>query len=115
MKLLPIFWTEEPTSDDWARLTEARIALGYTDLIKPVRALPGSPGTLLVIGKGRPDWLHNFYACDDITDAEELQWALGGALGGDERESAMEELLSGWMGVQVKQAGEVPYEPSELG
>lgn len=110
MRILPIFWTVPPTPDDWERLSRARKALGYTELIKPVQALPGSPGTLLVIGSGRPDWLHNYYACNDITDPAELQLALDGALDDAEREQAFGDLISQWMGVDVTFAGEEPYD-----
>lgn len=51
MRLLAILWAEPPTAEDWARLSAARIAIGYTEMVKPVQALQGSPGTLLVIGK----------------------------------------------------------------
>lgn len=115
MRLLPILWAEPPTTEDWARLTEARIAIGYTDLIKPVQALQGSPGTLLCIGGARPSWLQNYYACDDITDSAELEWALEGALTEDERAERFAELLSHWMGVEVKQIGEEEYVEPQLG
>ena len=106
MKLLPIFWTEPPTAEDWGRLTAAREAIGYREMVKPVQALQGSPGTLLIIGTATPDWLHNYYRCVDITDEAELQWALDGALGEEERMESFAELLSEWMGVEVKQIAE---------
>lgn len=106
MKLLPILWTEEPTAEDWARLTAARKAIGYTEMVQPVQALQGSPGTLLIIGTATPDWLQNYYQCVDITNEDELQWALRGALTEDERAEVYSELLSAWMGVDVKQVGE---------
>lgn len=110
MRLLAILWAEPPTAEDWARLSAARIAIGYTEMVKPVQALQGSPGTLLVIGKVRPSWLQNYYACDDIADERELQWALRGALTEDERMEAFGELLSTWMGAEVKQVGEEEYD-----
>lgn len=106
MRLLPILWAEPPTAEDWQRLSAARIAIGYTDMVKPVQALQGSPGTLLIIGKVRPSWLQNYYACDDITNDSELRWALEGALNEDERMEAFGELLSTWMGTEVTQVGE---------
>ena len=115
MRLLPILWAEPPTAEDWARLSAAKTAIGYEDLIKPAQALPGSPGTLLCIGGARPSWLQNYYACDDITDSDELEWALDGALNEDERIEQFAELLSQWMGVDVKQVGEEEYVEPELG
>lgn len=112
MRLLPIYWTKPPTPEDWARLTEAREAIGYTDVIKPVQALQGSPGTLLVIGEGRPSWLQNFYACNDITDKADLMWALDGALRMEGRAEAYSELLSSWMGVEVSSVGEEEHDGS---
>lgn len=110
MKLLPILWSEPPTQEDWDRLSAAKKAIGYTDLIQPCQALQGSPGTILVIGSARPDWLCNFYACNDITDEDELQWALEGALNEDQRMETFEELLSGWMGAEVKYVNEEEYD-----
>ena len=110
MRILPIFWTQKPSAEDWGRLSAAREALGYTELIKPVQALPGSPGALLVIGSGRPDWLHNFYACNDIANEAELQSALKGALSEDQRLEAFTELLSQWMHAGVTFVGEEQYD-----
>lgn len=110
MRLLPILWAEPPTAGDWARLSAARKAIGYSEMVKPVQALQGSPGTLLVIGDIRPDWLQNFYACDDITDEAALRVALDGALREDERMEAFGELLSAWMDTDVKQIGEEEHD-----
>lgn len=112
MRLLPIYWTKPPTPEDWARLTEAREAIGYTDVIKPVQALQGSPGTLLVIGEDRPSWLQNYYACNDITDKAELESALESALANEDNILAFTELLSQWMGADVKRVGEEDYDGS---
>jgi len=106
MKLLPILWTEPPTPEDWARLTAAREAIGYREMVKPVQALQGSPGTLLIIGTASPDWLQSFYRCRDMANQAELEWALDGALRDDERMESFGELLSEWMGVEVKQIAE---------
>lgn len=110
MKLLPILWSEPPTADDWSRLSAARKGLGYTEMIQPVEALQGSPGTLLVIGSSSPDWLQNYYRCLDITDEAELEWALGGALREDERMESYGELLSTWMGIEIRQVGEEDHD-----
>ena len=109
MRLLPILWAEPPTNEDWERLSAARTAIGYTDLVKPVQALQGSPGTLLCIG-ARPDWLHNYYYCASTRDTADLEWALDGALREDERMEAFGELLSEWTGVDVKYVGEEEYD-----
>lgn len=115
MRLLPILWTEPPTPEDWARLSAARIAIGYTDMVKPVQALQGSPGTLLVIGSASPTWLQNFYRCTDITDKDELEWALSGALTEEDRAAAFAELLSQWTGVEVTQTGEEEHDDRPVG
>lgn len=113
MRLLPILWTEPPTPEDWVRLSAARKAIGYHDKVQPVKALQGSPGTLLVVGTASPDWLHNFYRVTDTANEAELQWALDGALRSEERSESFQELLSGWMGCDVKLTGEEEYAPND--
>lgn len=114
MKILPILWAEPPTAEDWARLSAAREAIGYTELIKPVQALPGSPGTILAIG-ALPSWLTPFSYAESVEDAECLELALSGCLGDQEEVGSMETLISSWMGVEVKQVGEEEYVKPELG
>ena len=102
MRILPILWSQPPTDEDWKRLSEARTALGYTDLIKPVQALEGSPQPVLCIG-AFPSWLTDYTHVLDTLD-EGLQDALSYCL--DEQKHDVRKLeaflLSQWMGTEVK-------------
>lgn len=111
MRLLPILWAEPPTADDWARLSAARIAIGYTDPIQPVKALPGSPGPILAIGQ-LPSWLTGYAHVESTADRIGLEAALQHCLGQDAtpRTEEYEALLSHWMGVKVTCRGEEEYD-----
>lgn len=102
MRILPILWAQPPTDEDWKRLSEARTALGYTDLIKPVQALEGSPQPVLCIG-AFPSWLTDYTHVLDTLD-EGLQDALSYCLEGQHEETWELDsvLLSEWLGVGVK-------------
>ena len=110
MTLLAILWGQEPTGDDWARLSAARASLGWEGKIEPARAVPGSPGCILAIG-ATPDWL-----CDHVyvesTESDSLEVALGAALGVREMpfRPTIEDQLSEWMGMDVKFIGEEEHE-----
>lgn len=102
MRLLPILWGKPPAEQDWRRLGDARIAIGYPDKIMPARAVHGSPGRVLAIG-AEPDWLCEFIRVDDTLDAPKLEFALKWALEAEEGldgEDVAEKLAS-WMGVEV--------------
>lgn len=107
MRLLPILWAEPPTTEDWQRLSAARTALGYTDLIQPAEAVPGSPGPILAIGK-MPDWIIQ-YAYVPSTRDSKLAERLQAVLDRQEDPDTIGKLLSRWMGVEVKQIGEEEY------
>lgn len=102
MRILPILWAEPPSTADWERLSQARKALGYMELIQPVEALEGSPQPILCIGK-LPSWMTEFAYVDSTSDME-----LGNALdcclnpGYDQQPEAYALLLSRWMGGDVK-------------
>ena len=102
MRILPILWAEPPTDEDWKRLSEARTALGYTDLIKPVQALEGSPQPVLCIGAD-PSWVTD-YAYVENTHSEHLQDALGYCLEEQHLDTGklVAQLFSKWMGTEVK-------------
>lgn len=104
MKLLPILWAEEPTAEDWARLTAAREAIGHTDLIQPANAYQGSPGPILAIGK-IPDWIVQYGYVTSTSDPN-LSKRLQQVLDRQENPDTIAKLLSAWMGVDVKQVGE---------
>jgi hypothetical protein len=104
--LLPILWAEPPTADDWHRLGEARKASGYPDLVKPARALQGSPGRILAIGV-KPDWLCDYDLVESTEDPrldEVLSWCL--ELTQNPWAPDYAELLSDWFGATVTFLGE---------
>lgn len=107
MRILPILWAEPPTAADWERLSEARKALGYMELIQPVEALEGSPQPVLCIGK-LPSWMTDFAYVESTELTEELQKMLDYCLspGYDQQAVRFAELLSVWMDTDVKYAGE---------
>lgn len=110
MRLLPILWAEPPTAEDWARLSAAREAIGYRDLIKPVEALEGSPQPILAVGK-LPTWMTDYAYVDSTASSEienALDWCINtGVVDTGEKAAA---LLSEWMGVDVKYAGSEEHE-----
>lgn len=111
MRLLPILWAEPPTAEDWARLSAAREAIGYMDMVKPVQALQGSPGPVLAVG-AYPTWLTGYAHVESTEDRTGLESALYHCLLLDGNETGEEyaELISHWMGVQVSISGEESYE-----
>lgn len=103
MHLLPILWASEPTSDGWTALSRAREALGVTEKIQPARAVPGSPGRVLVVGEVDPDWVCD-YAFVRTVSSPDLPLALGWCLGMNDYENVgkPEDQLSKWLGGEVK-------------
>lgn len=108
MRILPILWAEPPTAADWERLSEARKALGYMDLIQPVEALEGSPGPVLAVGK-MPDWIVQYAYVPSTRDAK-LGERLKACLDRQEDPDTIGKLLSAWMGVDVKYVGEEEFD-----
>lgn len=113
MRLLPILWAEPPTAEDWARLSAAREALGYAELIKPANAYQGSPGPILAVGK-MPGWIVQFGYVTSTEDPN-LTKRLGQILERQEGPDTIGKLLSEWMGVEVKQVGEEDYGEGSVG
>jgi hypothetical protein len=110
MKLLPILWDHEPTADDWAALSAAKRAIGYSDPIKPCRAVYRSPGRVLAVGI-RPPWLASHYSIDSV-QAPELKDALAWCLGEQDVFAATEPVdqLSMWFDGVVTFVGEESYD-----
>lgn len=103
MNVLPILWAETPTREDWVALSQAREAIGYTDLIKPAKALEGSPGPILAVGV-KPSWLVDYNYIESTWDPR-LPEALKACLSQEAQQQTPEEIaavLSEWMGVEVK-------------
>ena len=111
MHVLPILWSEPPTEYDWQALRGAKEALGYEGAIQPARAVPGSPGRILVIGSTKPDWLCECAHVDTAASVA-LPEALGWCLGLNDYDEAMreEDLLGRWLGVNVTLKEEVDYD-----
>lgn len=108
-ELLPILWGQEPTDADWRALAAARVSLGLETLVRPARALPGSPGRILAIG-ATPNWVCDYAYIEDTSNARALKTRLEYCLGLSDTHSADQdeqttEQLSLWMGVPVKFIG----------
>lgn len=110
---LPMFWREgyEPTSEDWAAVREAKRRTGYSGLVVPRRAAYGSPGVILAVG-ALPDWLCRFAYVDSTRNIEKLTEAMNIVLNDPEDPSVggPEDLLSRWLGVEVKLVEEIEEE-----
>lgn len=109
MHVLPILWSEPPTEYDWQALRGAKEALGYEGGIQPARAVPGSPGRILVIGSTKPDWLCEYAqvpTAGSVAIVEALGWCLGL---NDYDASNYEDMLSDWFGVDVTMKEEVDW------
>lgn len=108
--LLPILWAQEPTSADWAALSAARESLGITELIKPARAVPGSPGRILAVGT-MPTWLCPNRQIPDTSDPGVVRDALQWCLEPDEGLSGEDiaTTLSTWTGLEITYKGDEEY------
>lgn len=111
LRPLPILWGQEPTGDDWAAVRAAKAATGYKGLVVPRAAVYGSPGAILAVG-ALPDWLCDFAYIDNTSNHESLTAALNAVLNDpqDPRIGTPEQLLSAWMGVDVKLVEEIEEE-----
>lgn len=75
---LPIY-PSKPTESDLAILKAAKGMVATTVLIKPVRAVPGSPGRIIAL-RERPEWLCDYAYIPDPNPHSmkaALEWALG--------------------------------------
>lgn len=105
MRVLPILWGWEPSTFDWARLKGAKTRVAPDVVIQPVRAVPGSPGRVLAIGR-IPHWICEYWLIqpeDPDIDAA-LAWALGLGDGGFNAVTE-EQMLSEALGVEVREIG----------
>lgn len=67
-----------PSSEVMAMIKEAKAQLGTSTLVKPVRAVSGSPGRILAIGE-KPEWICEYaYVENPSTQSfkEALEWIL---------------------------------------
>jgi hypothetical protein len=74
---LPVY-PSAPTGDVLSAIKEAKASMSTSILIKPVRAVPGSPGRILAIGK-RPDFLCDYALVEEPTASSikpALEWIL---------------------------------------
>ena len=75
---LPIY-PSKPTGDDLAMLKAAKEQVVTTSLIKPVKAVPGSPGRIIALCD-KPNWICEYaYIPNPNPDSMKaaLEWALG--------------------------------------
>jgi hypothetical protein len=75
---LPIY-PSKPTGDDLAMLRAAKEQVVTDTLVKPVKALPGSPGRIIAL-REKPGWLCDYAYIPNPNPASmksALEWALG--------------------------------------
>jgi hypothetical protein len=68
-----------PRSEVMGMIKDAKSQIGTDALVKPVRAVIGSPGRILAIGE-KPDWICEYaYIKEPSTQSfkEALEWILG--------------------------------------
>lgn len=107
MKILPILWGSPPTPADWKRLSAAREAIGYEDMVQPAVALRGSPGRVLALGV-RPTWLTPYQFLSDTGHhrlPEVLKWCLDESIY-DPYAPTYEDMIDDWSGGVMKYMGE---------
>ena len=107
MRPLPILWGFEPTKEDWDNLRAAKRYSGHKELVVPRPAVPGSPGIILCIGIEAPTWAADRYAyVPDARQVDRLTEALRVVREDnrdDPRLGTQEQLLSKWMGGDVRE------------
>jgi len=69
----------KPTGDDLRLLKEAKDQVVTTALVKPVKAVPGSPGRIIAL-REKPTWICE-YAYIPTPNAQSMKAALEWALG----------------------------------
>lgn len=111
VRLLPILWGHEPTTDDWKRLSRAREAIGHQEMLRPARAVKGSPGRILAFGTN-PDWLTPYQFLDSTTDPrleDALRWCLDESIE-DPDAPTYEDMIVAWSHGELKYVGEEPID-----
>lgn len=107
MHLLPILWATPPTNTDWEALRDCKAILRYEGGIQPARAVPGSPGRILVVGDIKPDWACDYAPVDQADDFDmvaALGWCL--ELNEYERVVTVADQLSSWFGCPIMERSE---------
>ena len=96
-----------PSGEALERLKRAKQATGYDELVLPCVAVPGSPGPILAVGM-EPDWVVEYALLPNLDDEARITAALTAVLinRDDPRLGTAEQLLTKWMGVEVKMTGE---------
>lgn len=100
---------ELPVGTDLANLKLAKLFSGYEGLVLPRKAVQGSPGPVLAVGR-EPDWLTEFAYCKDWSSVTALTEALKVVLVSPERALGDTYLLSKWLQGPVKFIGEERYD-----
>lgn len=110
LRPLPILTAsrELPAGGALDRLRRAKLATGYSGLVEPRKAVYGSPGPILAVGV-EPDWLTEFAFVPNFNDVGRLTEALRAILMNpeDPRIGQPVDLLSKWLGVEVKEVQDV--------
>jgi hypothetical protein len=99
---LPIY-PSAPTGDELTALKTAKDMLNLPFLVKPMDAVPGSPGRILALGK-RPDFLcdHALVAKPTVESIKSaLEWVLGEHE--DKRATTMAQMLQEIFKGEVKE------------
>lgn len=112
LRPLPILTAdgELPTGGALATLRLAKMASGYSGMVRPMKAVQGSPGPILAVGV-EPDWLVDYALVPDWSSATRLTEALKAILinPDDPRIGRDVDLLSKWFKGPVKFIGEEEY------
>lgn len=112
LRPLPILTVdgELPTGFALEALKAAKIATGYSGMVIPRKAVPGSPAPVLAVGR-EPDWLTTYAYLPDLSNIERITAALTAVLmePNDPRLGDEVDLLSRWFGAPVKFVGEEPF------
>lgn len=99
----PIF-SGDLTSDDWDRIKAAKAASGVNFQVRPVVAVPGSPGRVLAIGRV-PGFIAE-YARVESTSSPGFQaavnWTLDASIQ-DPRATTLAQQLSAIFGAEVRE------------
>jgi hypothetical protein len=101
-RVLPI-WCENMTDETWKLIAAAIRELNINFKIKPVKAVPGSPGIILAIGS-RPEWVCDGYALVEDPHTDGLRVALDVILNNrhDARIVTDLKILQRFFGAEVK-------------
>lgn len=103
---------EAPSGRAYEALRRAKIESGYPGLVQPRQAVQGSPEPILAVGC-KPGWLTRYVLVDSFEDHDALVHAMQAILIWDDGSVSEEaDLLSEWMGCEVKLIGVESNGPS---